>query len=98
MHPHFSVRELAPRKFFLSPIVIKLVKPVYCTYVWVLGGLERTGLSLGEEYQISDVLHASIFQTFIFHHQNEKTLFKTSKWKEKVLQKICLPLKWQLES
>ena len=28
----------------------------------------------------------------------KKTLFKTLRWKEKVLMKICMPLKWRLES
>ena len=44
------------------------------------------------------VLHTSIFQMFVFHYQNENMPFNTLKWKEKVLKKICMPLKWQFES
>ena len=44
------------------------------------------------------VVHALIFQTFIFHTRNENTSFKTSKRKEKVLTNVFLTWEWRLES
>ena len=59
MHAYFNVREIAPAsrgKFFLYPIVIKSFKKVKLIKIRLLriclglGGLERTCLSLEEEY------------------------------------------------
>ena len=110
LYPH--VRKLAPtspRKFFLSPIVIKgfrKVKPIRICLLCICSGFRRTRENQFvteknirfQTNMATRVVHPSIFQTFIFHYRNENTPFKTSKWKEKVLKKICLPLKCHLES
>ena len=54
MHTYFSVCKLtptSPKKFFLSPLLLKKAsgrlnqsESIYYPYVWVLRGLERTGL------------------------------------------------------
>ena len=79
MHAVFSVRELAPaspKKFFFVPIVIKgfrKVKPIRIrplristVHVLVLGGLERTCLSLGEKCYSSNKYGRSCTPRFNF--------------------------------
>ena len=83
---------------------------VYCAYVWVFfggeggGGNKRKPVCHSEKdirfqtNMAARVVHASIFQTFIFHTRNENTSFKTSKRKEKVLTNVFLTWEWRLES
>ena len=113
MHDYPHVRELSPtspRKFFLSPIVTKgfrNVKPIrICLLRLCLGfsGDQRElvcHLEKNIRFQMNiaaRIVHASIFQMCIFHYRNGNMPFKTWKWKEKVLKKIFMPLKWRLDS
>ena len=99
MPDYLHVCELAPASLKKSSSNAQLTDSD-----WVLEGAKENQLVTQRrisEFQTNMatlVLHTSIFQTLIFPYRNENKSFKTLKWEGKVLKKICVPWKWQLES